>query len=122
MSQYQSNPRIGRLEVLYHIFAYLNSHMNMGHIGYDPIGLNVYLSLFNDTEDCTVFYGGVEEESPPKMTDPHGRDLSIYSFLGANHTGNVVKRHSQTGIILSIQNASIIWFILYCESRSEEHS
>ena len=43
MSQYQDNPQIGHLEVLYHICSYLNSHMKMGHIGYDLMVPNVDL-------------------------------------------------------------------------------
>ena len=41
--QYQANPRIVHLEVLYHIFAYLKSHMRMGSINYDQMGPNVDL-------------------------------------------------------------------------------
>ena len=50
----------------------------MGCIGYDPMGLNVILSVFNNNSDWTEFYGDVEEELPPKMTDPCSRDASIH--------------------------------------------
>ena len=61
MSQYQANHQIVHLEVLYHIFSYLKIHMNMGRIGYDPMGTNVDLSVFNDNVDWTKFYGDIEE-------------------------------------------------------------
>jgi hypothetical protein len=32
LSQYQANPRVGHLEALYHIFAYMQGHMDMGKI------------------------------------------------------------------------------------------
>ena len=41
MSQYQANPRIFHLDVLYHIFSYLMIHVRMGCIGYDIMGLNI---------------------------------------------------------------------------------
>jgi hypothetical protein len=30
LSQYQANPRVGHLEVMYHVFAYLKNHLDMG--------------------------------------------------------------------------------------------
>ena len=43
MFQYQANPWIGHLEVLYHIFAYFKIHMKLGRIVYDMMGMNVCL-------------------------------------------------------------------------------
>ena len=57
MSYYQANPQIGQLDVLFHAFDYLESYMKMGRIGYDLMGLNVDLSMFNDNADWTEFYG-----------------------------------------------------------------
>ena len=61
MPQYQDNPWIGHLEVLYHIFAYLNINMKMASIIYDTMGPNVDLFVFSDNADWTEFYGDVEE-------------------------------------------------------------
>ena len=60
MSQYQANPRIRHLEVLYHIFACFKNHIKMGCIGYDPMVPNFNFSVFNDNVDWTGFYGDVE--------------------------------------------------------------
>ena len=60
MLQYQANTFIGYIEVIYHIFAYLKIHMNMGNIGYDLMGPNVDLSVFNDNADWTELYREVE--------------------------------------------------------------
>ena len=84
--------------------------MKMGHIGYDPIGVNVDLSVFNDNADWTEFYGNVEEELTPNIPEPHDRSLLIHSFVDTNHAGNVVTRLSNNVIIMFIQNAPIIWF------------
>ena len=45
------------------------------------------------------------------MPDPHERAVSIYSFVDAKHAGNIVTMHSNTGIIMFIQNKLIIWFL-----------
>ena len=84
--------------------------MKMGRIGYDPMGPNVDFQVFNDNTYWTEFYGDVEEELPPKMTDPCSRDASIHQFVDANYAGNVITRSSHTGIIMFIQNTPTIWF------------
>ena len=35
LSQYQASPRLGHLEVLYNVFAYLRKHPDMGRLTYD---------------------------------------------------------------------------------------
>jgi hypothetical protein len=37
LSQYQANPRVGHLEALYHVFAYMKSHFDIGHVEFDPM-------------------------------------------------------------------------------------
>ena len=61
MPQYQANPRIRHLEVLYVIFAYLKSRMKMGCMSYDIMGPNVDLSVFNNNADWTELYKVIEE-------------------------------------------------------------
>jgi hypothetical protein len=68
---------------------------------YDP---NTFIS-----QDCTEFYGDVEEELPPKMPEPLGQPMNITAFVNANHAGNVVTCHSHTGVIIYLQNTLIIW-------------
>jgi hypothetical protein len=82
----------------------------MGRIGFDPIDPEVDFSLFNDNADWREFYGDVTEELPVKRPKARGRPVSIYSFVDANHAGNVVTRRSHTGIIIFVQNAPIVWF------------
>ena len=72
LSQYQASPRVGHLDALYHIFAYLRGHPNMGRIACDHKEPKVDYRAFNETADWTSFYGEVEEEMPPKMPEPLG--------------------------------------------------
>jgi hypothetical protein len=64
LSQYQANPRIGHLEVLYHVFAYLKNHLDMGWIAYDLLTLEMNESAFHNG-NWTEFYGDVKEKMPP---------------------------------------------------------
>ena len=43
------------------------------------------------------------------MPEPLGHPVNIYTFVDANHAGNVVTRRSHTGILLFIQNSPIVW-------------
>ena len=110
MSQYQASPRIGHLETLYHIFAYLKSHKQMGKIAYDAKTVDVDEGCFHPNPDWTEFYGEVEEELPPKMPKPLGNPVTINAFVDANHANNVITRRSHTGILIFVQNAPIIWY------------
>ena len=92
MSQYQAVPRLGHLEVLYNLFAYLKKHKYMGGVAYDSNIPEVDESDFNNNADWKDLYGDVEEELPPKMYKPRGNVVRISAFVDANHAGNVVTR------------------------------
>ena len=72
LSQYQASPRIGHLEALYHVFAYLKKHPDMGRIGYDPKTPLIDESVFQHNADWKDFYGDVVEELPARMPEPLG--------------------------------------------------
>jgi hypothetical protein len=110
LSQYQVNPRVGHLEALYHVFAYMKSHLDIGRVAFDPKTPVVDKSAFNNGADWKEFYGEVQEELPPKMPKPRGQRVTISAFVDANHAGNKVTRRSHTGIIIYVQNAPILWY------------
>jgi hypothetical protein len=110
LSQYQANPRFGHLEAIYHIFAYLKKHPDMGRLAYDSKRSDIDEIIFQHNTDWTEFYGDFEEELPPNMPKLRGRSVTISTFVDANHAGNVITRCSHTGIFLFVQNAPIIWF------------
>jgi hypothetical protein len=89
------------------MFFYLNKHdksrIIFNHA--DPIyDTNTFI-----IQDWTEFYGDVEEELLPKMPESLGQSMNITTFVDANHAGNVVTRRSHTGVIIYLQNTSIIW-------------
>ena len=60
--------------------------------------------------DWTDYYDEKEEELPPKMPKPRGRPVKVTIYVDANHAGNVVTRRSQTGVLIFVNNAPIMWF------------
>ena len=111
LSQYQASPRIGHLEVLYNVFAYLRKHPDMGRLAYDSNAPDVDELSFVKGTNWKDFYDDLEEELPPRMSEPRGSLVIISTFVHADHAGNVVTRRSHTGIIIFVPNAPIMWFL-----------
>jgi len=111
MSQYLASPREGHLEAVYHIFAYLKSHLKFS-IVFDPKDIQLDEQAFAavDIKEWREFYGDVEEELPRRMPEPRGNAVDITCFVDANHAGNLVTRRSHTGVLIFVQNAPIMWF------------
>jgi hypothetical protein len=49
LSQYQANPRLGHLEAIYHVFAYLKRHPDMGRLAYDSKCTDIDERFFHTT-------------------------------------------------------------------------
>ncbi|KAI2489324.1 Reverse transcriptase (RNA-dependent DNA polymerase) [Fragilaria crotonensis] len=107
LSQHLALPRVGHLEAVYHIFAYLSKHEKSSII-FDPTDPLPH-TITTAKPDWTPFYSDAEELLPPKMPEPLGHPVNIYTFVDANHAGNVVTRRSHTGILLFVQNSPILW-------------
>ena len=98
LSQHLALPRVGHLEAVYHIFAYLNKH-DKSRIIFDPTDPPPHTPTAAKP-DWSSFYEVTEEELPPHMPEPLGYSVGIYTFVDANHAGNLVTRRSHTGILL----------------------
>ena len=107
LSQHLALPRVGHLEAVYHIFAYLHKH-DKSRIIFDPTDPLPHTPTAAKP-DWTSFYEVTEEELPPHMPEPLGYPVNIYTFVDANHAGNLVTRRSHTGILLFVQNSPILW-------------
>ena len=110
LSQYQASPRLRHLEVLYNVFAYLEKLPDIGRLAYDSKSPDVDESDFLQGSDWKDFYGDVEEELPPIMSEMRGSPVIISAFIDTYHSGNVVTRRSHTGIIIFVHNSPIVWF------------
>jgi hypothetical protein len=48
--------------------------------------------------------------APINMTEPLGNPVIISVFVDADNAGNVITRRSQTGTLIYVNNAPIIWY------------
>ena len=102
LSQHLALPRVGHLEAVYRIFAYLNKHEKSSLI-FDPTD-PLPQTPTKAKPDWSSFYDELTEELPPQMPESLGNPaVNIYTFVDANHAGNVVTRRSHTGIFLYVQ-------------------
>jgi hypothetical protein len=109
LSAYNANPRKGHLEAVYHMFAYLKGHVN-STIVFDDLTPDIDHSRFEQNRDWKDFYDGAEDELPPRMPVPRGNGVDTTCFHDSSHANNVVTRRSQTGFIIFVNNAPIVWY------------
>ncbi|KAI2506538.1 Reverse transcriptase (RNA-dependent DNA polymerase) [Fragilaria crotonensis] len=68
LSQHLALPRVGHLEAVYHVFAYLAKH-ETSRIIFDSSDQVPYDPTYH-RPDWSAFYENLEEELPPKMPEP----------------------------------------------------
>ena len=61
------------------------------------------------SQDWRDFYGDAKEELPPDMLEPLGELVKMTAFVDSDHAGNLVTRWSQTGYLISCNQAPISW-------------
>ncbi len=105
--QHLALPRIGHLEVVYHVFAYLAKH-ETSRIIFDSFDQAPY-DPTHHCPDWTAFYENLVEELLPKVPEPLGKPVTLHVFADANHASNVVMQRSHTGVLKFIQNSPILW-------------
>ena len=44
------------------------------------------------------------------MAPPHGQFVSTHCFVDSDHAGNTIMRQSQTGLLLFVNRAPIVWY------------
>jgi len=60
--------------------------------------------------DWTDFYRDAKEEVPVNMPEPLGKEAEIHCFVDANHASDKVSRRSQTGILVFLNRAPVLFF------------
>jgi hypothetical protein len=109
LSSFLAQPREGHLEAAYSIFAYLNKHLESS-IAFDNRIPIINENAFHKTDWTESIYGDVQEELPPKAPTPLGSPVIMTCFVDASHGSDKVSRRSQTGIIIFLNNAPILWY------------
>jgi hypothetical protein len=95
------------LEQVFNIFGYLKK-VPKRRIAFDPDYPEIEESRFR-IHDWGDFYRDAEELIPPNAPEPLGKPVSIHCFVDANLAGNVVTRRSQTGILIFVNRAPVVW-------------
>ena len=108
LSSHLALPCIGHLQQVYHIFGYLKAQLKRT-LASDPHHPNINESHFVKC-DWHNFYQGAKEPIPRDAPEPHGNFVSIHCFVNADHAGNLVTHHSQSGILIFVNRAPIIWY------------
>jgi hypothetical protein len=118
LSQHLALSRVGHLEAVYHIFAYLHKH-DRSRIILDPTDPFPHTPTAAKP-DWTLCFEITEEELPPHIPELLGYPVNIYTFMDENYAGNLVTQRSHTVILLLVQNSPILW--LSCQQNTVETS
>ena len=111
LSAYQASPRKGHLEQVIHIFAYLKKKPKLT-LYFDPQEPIIDNTAFqgSSAKEFREIYRDASEELPTNMPKPRGRIVSVTAFVDASHASCKMTRRSQTGFILFVNRAPIIWY------------
>ena len=60
--------------------------------------------------DWHDFYRDAKEAITPNMPEARGLEVTISAFVDANLAGNLKDRRSQTGVLIFLNKAPILWF------------
>jgi hypothetical protein len=108
LSSFLSQPCVGHMNAVLHIFSYLQSHETLKTV-FDPA-----LQTWNESQfikyDWTEYYCDAKEAIPPNAPVPGGNSVQMNVFVDAKHDGNHLTRRSQTGILISLNSAPITWY------------
>jgi len=108
LSSYLAQPRVGHLQQVLHIFAYLRCH-EQSTLVFDHNSVDWDEQQF-PTHDWTEFYGTIKESLPTNAPAPKGNSIQMNIFVDADHASNKITRRSQTGILIYINRAPITWY------------
>ena len=108
LSTYMALPRKGHMEQVYHVFGYLKTHSKRC-LFFDPRHPDIDEHAFSNYE-WYDFYRDASEQIPNDMPPPRGHAVSTHCFVDADHAPNTVTRRSQTGILIFLNRAPIVWY------------
>ena len=108
LSTYMALPRKGHMQQVYHVFGYLETHSKR-RLFFDPRHPDIDERAFSSYE-WYDFYHDAKEQVPNNMPPPRGHFVSTHCFVDADHASNTVTRRSQTGILIFLNRAPIVWY------------
>jgi len=108
LSSHLALPRSGHLQQVYHIFGYLKESPRK-RIYFDPDHPMISEDRFQKF-DWVDFYRDAKEDIPADMPEPRGNAVSTHCFVDASHGSEKTTRRSQSGILIFINKAPIIFY------------
>ena len=108
LSTYMALPRKGHLEQVYHVFGYLKTHSKW-RLCFDPRHPDIDERAFSSYE-WYDFYHDAKQQLPIDMPPPRGHAVSSHCFVDADHASNTMTRRSQTGILIFLNRAPVVWY------------
>ena len=116
LSTYLSCPRVGHLHQALHVFKYLKDH-KCSKCVFDPTYVDINDDHLPKEERSATkakymkeLYPDAVEDKPNNAPPPKVKRVQITCFVDANHGGDQVTRRSQTGILIYVNKAPIIWY------------
>ena len=104
---YLAASRVGHLEQVYHIFAYLKWY-NRSALCLNWMEPLIDESLFKKV-DWSKYYPGAKQSILPNMPELHGKSVTMTCYVDADHAGCHLTWRSHTGILIFVNRAPIIW-------------
>lgn len=108
LAQHLALSRMGHLDQVYHMFAFLKAH-HCSCIILDDTVPHIDEAHFPKV-DWKEFYPDAVEAIPSSAPEPLDNPVTLSCFVDADHAWNQVTRCSHTGIIIFYNRAPIIWF------------
>jgi hypothetical protein len=112
MSSCLALPRIGHLQQLYYIFAYLKKHHNTEMV-FDATEPDINMTDFEKKDWSNTVYvpgdGEIKEALPTDMPKPRGKGFVMRAYVDSDHAGDTVTRRSRTGYLIYLNSALICW-------------
>ena len=100
-------PREGHLQQVYHVFGFLKARPKRTP-AFDPQHPAIDEEQFVEC-DWHDFFRAAKESIPWDAPVARGNVVSTHCFVDVSHAGNRVTRCSQTGILLFVNRAPIVW-------------
>jgi len=105
MAACAANPRVGHLDAVCHIFAWLKKH-DRSKLVFDSAHVN---NKEQSLPDWTDFCKDVKEQIPADAPEPLGKLVEMTSCIDLVHAGDKVTRPSRTGVFIFLNRALIVW-------------
>ena len=100
-------PHEGHLDVIFRVFGYLKTKH------YSQLVLNLSYPEINHSDfpdnDWSSMYGNVTGAIPPDAPTPHWKEVDLCLYVISNHAGDKYTRWSQTGFLIFLNSALIMW-------------